>query len=269
MVEHAAADEIIGGAYLYKSTVPGKISGCFHGCLAAEVVIAERQLGGFGDDLGVMYYRNGWEWHEDSERLFGIPVPLGMLLDNIFETVSDLSRSAGADFAVDTLRAMAPGADLQTGMEMWFASLLTDYMAPLRGVVGTPVGEYVAEMVAAIGDRHAGRDVDWESLWEYLGERARLFQHEKEPSSDGWGEWAERHRAAAFAESLCDYFDGDNSAVKHALDAVGIPKHERIKFAETLIVALGASPIVTAPRPAPLAYISDTTPVAELVGAGV
>ena len=104
---HRDHDELIAGSYLDFSDLaqrtPSKYRGCFHGCLTAERLSDER-----GVPVNEVDLYGDVSWHEEAQRLYGIPVEVGALLDSVFESLDD---QHGA-FAVQTLAAIPVGADL-------------------------------------------------------------------------------------------------------------------------------------------------------------
>lgn len=156
MIEHRRLDEFRGNHYtsvtsfLRDGDLVTKFSGCFHGCLVFDEVMEE-----CGTPLGAVQALvsqwNGKDWHRESEQRFGIPVPLGQILDALFEAVPGDDKG---DFAVGTLQVMAPGADLLTGMERWMHRIVAD---PHRGLIALAEGE---ETKIQLG--HLGRFIDWQ-----------------------------------------------------------------------------------------------------------
>jgi hypothetical protein len=109
MRQHREADEFIQGHYaMVDPTTAAGMRGCFHGCLVTEAVAEQdgvdvaAAIGAIDDD----------DWWLTSEQLFGIPAPLGRLLDVAFEYCAD--HVEASDFAVATLEAIPVGADLWT-----------------------------------------------------------------------------------------------------------------------------------------------------------
>lgn len=109
MKAHREADDFIQRRYLLVDAAAAKgFRGCFHGCLTAEAIAAEKSIPlAAAGDLA-FWWENAW-W-EEAERLFGIPADLGALLDDIFE--AQASYQAAGDFAVRVTEAIPVGADL-------------------------------------------------------------------------------------------------------------------------------------------------------------
>jgi len=172
MIEHRALDQIARGNYL--QFFPGEAAafkGCFHGCLLVNDLAAERGLtpAQFADKAWGMAI--SVDWHEETEKHFGIPTDLGDLLDFLFETRYD--SDAGGQFAVDALEAMQPGADLS--MVSWqvaeelLVSTLAGYGPLDAGLV--PITEHVLELVR----RHlAGHGVNYDQWVEATEEADRV-----------------------------------------------------------------------------------------------
>ncbi len=121
MRAHAAADELIRGHYVIKdAAAPSGFRGCFHGCLTAEKL--QETNGQIDDDpdSGAVLWTEG-------ERLWGIPVGLGKVLDALYESTRD-----HAAFAVATIAAIPVGADLNPVVGRWLLDVLRD---PGRGAV--------------------------------------------------------------------------------------------------------------------------------------
>lgn len=106
MRAHREADRFIQGLFLTPDGA--SFRGCFHGCLTAEAVAAER-------GVAVAALRDGScsvsSWWAETERLFGIPKALCMVLDDAFEQ-DPCDVEAAANFAVDVTEAIPVGADL-------------------------------------------------------------------------------------------------------------------------------------------------------------
>jgi hypothetical protein len=129
MRAHRAEDTLIQGGYV--SLAPGTARGymgCWHGCLTVEALAAEQ---GITIMELVDVTRNGDEinFHEEGERLFGIPRRLGALLDRLFEQHNDFAE-VGA-FAVATVEAMPVGADLSRVVSAWVLDMLRDPIGDL------------------------------------------------------------------------------------------------------------------------------------------
>lgn len=111
MKTHQVQDEFIQGSYfLPSSTVMGSFKGCFHGCLTSDKYMEREGLTRqqFYNMFKVID-QGGW-YHGQGELIWGIPRELGQLLDNAFENFN--STEEAAMFAVESIEAMAVGADL-------------------------------------------------------------------------------------------------------------------------------------------------------------
>jgi hypothetical protein len=105
MRQHRAEDEIVQG--VYQQLYPGKAGayrGCAIGCTLPRLPIAYNRGGAYLVDLND-------NWHGEVERLYGIPVYIGLRIDWTFE---DLPIGDCADFAVAVVDAIPVGADLST-----------------------------------------------------------------------------------------------------------------------------------------------------------
>src|SRR5882724_1668551 len=125
MTRHRKADEFIRGNYLaISSETAAGFRGCFHGCLTTEKLAADK-----GTQLAKFIAQGGpINWHEEGERLWGIPVRLGALLDRLFESLPE----GWAEFAVASVEAMPVGVDLDAAVDRWLLDLLVD---PEHGVI--------------------------------------------------------------------------------------------------------------------------------------
>lgn len=151
MREHAAADRLIRGDYLdLDGEQPGEWRGCLHGCLTAERVAAER-----GVPVAHLHLA-GVDWHAESERLWGIPRPLGVVLDRAYERSV---RPAG-ELAVDILEAIPVGVDLGQVVDRLMLDLLDDpdHGVWLHTVLGSAQQEAVDRVAALHRRRIAGNE---------------------------------------------------------------------------------------------------------------
>lgn len=105
MRAHREADEFLKGDYLLPSATPNGWKGCFIGCLTAELLAAEQRV----PILDVNLHRDG-AWLSATQRLLGIPIRLGAVLESVFEASPDLD--AAGRFAVEVVDAIPVGADL-------------------------------------------------------------------------------------------------------------------------------------------------------------
>jgi hypothetical protein len=103
MQAHREADDFIQGLYLVADIDGHPYKGCFHGCLTAEALAAERNV-----PIWTFEFEDT-KWWAEGERLWGIPCEVGGLLDKAFETVDE---DRAGDFAVASIEAIAVGADL-------------------------------------------------------------------------------------------------------------------------------------------------------------
>lgn len=165
MIRHRQQDDFIRGDYLAprwgeKDIKPGDsvYQGCFHGCLTTDKL---------AEEAGVTveeFVRDGYDqhfrsWHEEAQRLWGIPANLGSLLDHMFESMPD---SACANFAVETIEAMQIGADLTGVCDDWARTVTEDptygYQELDKGDLGhtaVSFSEYLADNYA---ERQAIKD---------------------------------------------------------------------------------------------------------------
>lgn len=154
---HRAQDEFLQGTYVQRTN--GSYRGCFHGCLTADALLAEKGL--TVRDLD----RIDPNWHREGERLFGIPEKLGYILDRMFER---LPPEDCAEFAVSVTEAVPAGADLSQVVDRWVLDILAD---PEHGVWkytkdGTDQRAAVEAVSGLYRRRLAGDEparVDWDS----------------------------------------------------------------------------------------------------------
>jgi hypothetical protein len=149
MKHHRLQDEIFRGDYLRLNPDGDKVKGCFHGCLLVDQLAAERGL------TLVEFARQAWlghigvDWHTETEKHFGIPAMLGDMLDSVFEYQEDVEASA--QFAVDVLEFMQPGADLNHVTDHIHAERLTALLERYRVAGGAEpkvrATEYVLELL--------------------------------------------------------------------------------------------------------------------------
>jgi hypothetical protein len=175
MRAHRDADELIRGTYLESfPESPSGFKGCFHGCLTTGRLAAEQGIS------VVEFVRTSYPegWHADGERLWGIPVRLGSVLDKLFESLPE----GWSDFAVDSVEAMPVGADLDAAVDRWLLDLLVD---PERGVVAhTAEGSAQRAAVDAV---------------------AALYRRRIEGDEPTRDEWRSATAAAAYATAAAAY----------------------------------------------------------------
>lgn len=157
MRAHREADEFTQRAFVLVD--PDKASGyrgCFHGCLTADALIAERGVS--LADLANSFMN----WHREGEQTWGIPARLGVVLDHMFEA---LPAEDCAAFAVDATEALPVGADLSQVVDRWTLDLVAD---PDHGVGRHALGErqqQVVEQVAALTRRRLAGDEPDAAAW--------------------------------------------------------------------------------------------------------
>lgn len=112
MRQHREHDEIVQGLYqLINPNFASGYRGCLIGCtLPAQPVRAEDEIESFGVE-GIEPVSPTFGWHGQVERLYGIPRPVGHLLDRIFEGLP-CGDGKPAWFAVESIEAIPAGADL-------------------------------------------------------------------------------------------------------------------------------------------------------------
>jgi hypothetical protein len=118
MREHVAADRLIAGSYISTTDDGRGWIGCAHGCLTGEALVAERNL-----TSPARLRLDGSDWWAEGERLWGIPAPVGALIDRIFESLPADDRPL---FVTGALEAMAAGADLSLVTDRVLLDLLAD-----------------------------------------------------------------------------------------------------------------------------------------------
>ena len=121
---HQAADRYVQGAYLDTSEPEWK--GCAVGCTTAPL-LAEN-LGVEVCELGVL------SWHEQQERLTGIPAWLGHVEDAIFE---GLPVKDAREWPVRFLSALPVGVDLAPVRDAWLRDVVFD---PTHGAMAHAAG---------------------------------------------------------------------------------------------------------------------------------
>jgi hypothetical protein len=104
MKEHRAEDSIVQGYYqTYAPEMATQYKGCLLGCTLPQMKADN------ADEIVA--------WHHEVERLYGIPVPVAFLLENVFES---LPFEEAANFAVESIEAIPVGADLAEVERYWF-----------------------------------------------------------------------------------------------------------------------------------------------------
>lgn len=166
--------------------------GCFHGCLTTEALMAEQNI------RSADFVRIRRTWHEEGQRLFGIPTNLGVLLDKVFEA---LDPSRCGTFAVDTVEAIPVGADLSAVLDALAYEVLTDELYGMRAITLADTDQRRAvDGVAALYRRRIVGDEPLNSEWREAGEVAGKAYE------DGDGIDAD---VADVADDLSDWADGD------------------------------------------------------------
>lgn len=116
MLQHRVEDSIIQGAYqTFAPEYASQYKGCLIGCTLpmAEVRAGKRCGCGCGEWIEPSIVRI--DWHEQVEKLYGIPQTLNHVFDALFES---LPPSRAAWFAVNTIEAIPVGADLSGVAEL-------------------------------------------------------------------------------------------------------------------------------------------------------
>jgi hypothetical protein len=125
MLQHRVEDGIIQGEFQkYAPGVASQYKGCLIGCTLPMGTVIDRVT--CCDECSA---RDGnkrivdVEWHEEVQRLYGIPIALNHLLDGLFES---LPADKAAWFAVSTIEAIPVGGNLNVTMELFLADLKED-----------------------------------------------------------------------------------------------------------------------------------------------
>lgn len=270
MIQHRELDEIVGGSYvLWSNQDARRVGGCFHGCLTLDAYANSHKLS-IPDAAKQAQHWTSSEWHSRTEAAFGIPIPVGKALDAMFERLDDLEEGDQAGFAVETLQAMQPGADLLHALEAWFATLISDPewgLVPHAGPSNEPIGQLAAAIPELIAQRLAGEVVDWEAVEMWAELITVNADREREGAELGSGELAtfEKFIAARTLLSIVDYFIDDLPA-DHVVTAFCSRRYSGPRtrwMAQTLIGHLWDAPVVTGPLEvvvAPLGLVSDSKP---------
>lgn len=170
MREHRRLDDLVQGSYAeYDSNADRGYRGCFHGCLTTEALAKQRNE--TVEDLLTMGDRHAIDWHDETERIFGIPREVGKLLDRLFESLPPSDCGA---FAVATVEAIPPGADLTRVIDHLAYDILTDSEsgAPAMLQPGSEAAKLLAD-VAALFKRRIDGDEPARAEWEDAAGRAR------------------------------------------------------------------------------------------------
>lgn len=152
-------DRLVRG--IYASSDPSRVyRGCMVGCLVANQIVVEQ---------GINLDRNSFNlfagmWHAETASRFGVPESLAHLWDSTFE---GLPYAESPQFAIDSIEAMTPGADLSLVPSLLVADILGH---PERGVLANPdlaveKRDATAEVLALFARRLAA-DEPTETEWE-------------------------------------------------------------------------------------------------------
>ena len=172
MQRHRAQDEFRLGNYVKaNSEMASGFQGCFHGCLTAEKIAAE-----FGIFPGQLTMHLGEEWWSETERIWGIPVALNRLLDDLFECAPDYGT--GAMFATSTVEAIPVGADLSRINDLWtYDALVVSPFSPIGLALTQEARTLLEAATSRIASRLQGNQVPHD---EVLFQRAAAAMREAE-----------------------------------------------------------------------------------------
>lgn len=159
MLQHRAEDSIIQQAYqMYSPEVASKYRGCLIGCtLPIDPDVAQ------GADIRTRDVAK--KWHQQVEDLYGVPVPVGLMLDQVFESVPVTHAPA---FALASIEAISVGADLSLTPMRLALDILTD---PVWGI-GQLYYYSLIEDVAALYQSWISGNRPTEEAWVNCAEEA-------------------------------------------------------------------------------------------------
>lgn len=137
MRQHRAEDSIVQSVYQVDAPeLASKYRGCLIGCT-----------------LPKQSNQDVVRWHKEVAKLYGIPEPIGHLLDSIFES---LPTANCAQFAVDSIEAIPVGADLTAVVSDFILDMLTDKEFGVLRVTGqAPMQRDAVEAVIRLYRREA------------------------------------------------------------------------------------------------------------------
>lgn len=170
MRAHRDADRLRSfGAYvdlLYRGEGGDLLRGCFHGCLTLEKVAQDNKW-------SLPLARNivgARGWHEETERVWGIHVDAGAVLDMTFEGLPRGPKQA--DWAVAITEAIPVGADLSmfpARMVRELCSLNQQFV--IRSTCSRELSDWISDLIDLYDTVIAGKSA--ETLREVLLERLR------------------------------------------------------------------------------------------------
>jgi hypothetical protein len=174
--EHRAADEIVQGLY-WASKGSGR--GCAVGCLT------HNPTGG----------------HRAFPKLWGIPVQLAYLIDNLFEA---LPLEEAKAWPQRIMSAIPVGADLSGVWDRWALWMLVDPQHGVARVSGASRG--AVEAMGALFQRAVDGDEPPEEEWARTAEAARAAGAARAAWAAGaaWAAWAAWAARAAWAAEAAE-----------------------------------------------------------------
>jgi hypothetical protein len=164
--DHRAADEIVRG--IYQAYAPNSENG-YRGC-AIGCTLPRQDINSYTDEGDEIESPNAG-WHGEVEHLYGIPRPIGRLIDGLFESLPTVNDQH-AEFAVAVIDAIPVGADLSLVVARFLLDVLAD---PDHGVrrhttQGSKRQAAVDRVIELYRRKLAGEEIDgqeWRSADAY------------------------------------------------------------------------------------------------------
>lgn len=154
MRQHREHDEIVQGLYqLVNPKYASGYKGCLIGCTLPPEPVETKWI--LPKDEGLEPSSPLAGWHGRVEQLYGIPRPVGYLLDKIFESLP-VDEGRHAWFAVESIEAIPVGADLTLVPSRLLLDVLTQPEPAAQRVAAEQVIGLYARRVA--GDEPAWQE---------------------------------------------------------------------------------------------------------------
>lgn len=179
---HREHDEFLQGLYqLINPKYASGYRGCLIGCtLPPEPIPDHEHVALYHANGGVEPSSPPFGWHGRVEQLYGIPRPVGHLLDKIFENLP-VDDGQHAQFAVESVEAVPVGADLTMVPSLLMLDILDD---PNHGFYQRS-GEYERPAVGVVAELYRQRiDGDEPSPQEWSDARRYAKDCSCDPAED-------------------------------------------------------------------------------------
>lgn len=248
MRAHANAGGFVQNQWLaFDPEAASRYRGCFYGCLVTEKLAGERGVT-VPEFVRDVTSGDGPEvpWHVEGERLWGIPVDVGALLDRCFDAVP-AERAPG--FAVASVEAIAVGADLSLVRTRFMLDLLADDGAGAHGVLqrtapGTRLHAYV-DRISTLHRRTLDADAPAPEEWRAAADAPVLAGDDRPARAAAY--YAARAVLETGSLSGAAAVEDAADGIKYAIDAAAEAAGNRVRHgqwcADRLLHHLATAPV--------------------------